>query len=146
MARLHGQCFARCWSREDFTRFIADANCSSALIRGNEPGQLSAMAVARQVDHEAELLTLAVSPNHRRCGLAVQVMNMLLAKLGENGVQMLFLEVSEHNGAAIALYRKLGATVCGQRHGYYAGSDGAPAAAALTMSLQLEPWLECRTC
>ena len=64
---------------------------------------------------EAEMLNLAVDPAHRRCGVA----SALLRALSQAASGTLYLEVSEHNAPAIALYLSHGWSQTGLRKGYY---------------------------
>ena len=64
---------------------------------------------------EAELLNLAVDSTHRRRGVA----SALLTALCQTAAGTLFLEVAEHNSAAIALYLAHGWERVALRKGYY---------------------------
>jgi ribosomal-protein-alanine N-acetyltransferase len=66
-------------------------------------------------DDEAELLNLAVAPQARRQGVG----GALLESLREAATGHIFLEVSETNAAALALYRKFGWEPVAVRNGYY---------------------------
>jgi [ribosomal protein S18]-alanine N-acetyltransferase len=73
---------------------------------------------------EAEVLTVAVRPAARRAGLGRSLMRALVAEAAGRGAAELFLEVSETNAAARALYAGLGAAQAGRRPRYYPdGSD-----------------------
>jgi ribosomal-protein-alanine N-acetyltransferase len=71
--------------------------------------------LARAVEGEAEILTLAVVPAMRRQGIA----RRLLAAVIAGGEGPIFLEVAAANGAALALYAGLGWREVGRRPGYY---------------------------
>lgn len=81
--------------------------------------------LARVAGGEAEILTLAVTPASRRRGCGGALMAGALAGALARGASVLFLEVAEPNGPALALYRSLGFTEVGRRRRYYA--DGADA-------------------
>jgi len=72
---------------------------------------------------EREILNVAVTPAHRRGGLARALMQREL----ENGSGEWFLEVRESNLAAIRLYRSLGFRQVGRREQYY-GPPNTPEA------------------
>ena len=81
--------------------------------------------LARAVAGEAEILTLAVDPDHRRQGQGAELLAAALAEAGARGAEALFLEVSEANTPARALYAKAGATEVGRRRRYYADGHDA---------------------
>ena len=88
--------------------------------------------LARCILEQAEILTLAVAPGSRRRGVASGLLALMLVRVTDLGARAVFLEVSERNAPAQALYRAHGYTQVGTRPGYY--DDGA---AALVMSLAL---------
>jgi [ribosomal protein S18]-alanine N-acetyltransferase len=69
----------------------------------------------QSTEDEAEILNIAVDPVWRRRGIA----SALLTSIFERAKGTIFLEVAEHNEAALALYRKLGCIEVGLRRGYY---------------------------
>ena len=81
-------------------------------------------ALARVIVDEAELLTLAVLPGMRRQGVGSALVRAVAAEAAGRGAAHLFLEVSERNCAARALYAAVGFTQVGRRRRYYPdGSD-----------------------
>jgi ribosomal-protein-alanine N-acetyltransferase len=81
--------------------------------------------LARVAADEAEILTLAVAPEARRRGHAGALLAGAMAAAAAHGAVTMFLEVSEHNLAARALYAMAGFAEAGRRRRYYA--DGADA-------------------
>ena len=80
--------------------------------------------LARVAADEAEILTLAVIPTARRQGHAGALLAGAMAAALLRGAGTMFLEVSDRNGAARALYARAGFAEAGQRRRYYAdGSD-----------------------
>jgi ribosomal-protein-alanine N-acetyltransferase len=75
--------------------------------------------IARCAGDEAEILTLAVEPNHRRQGLARAILAAAIAALRKAGAKRLFLEVEAANESARGLYQSLGAVAVGRRPRYY---------------------------
>ncbi|UFN48019.1 GNAT family N-acetyltransferase [Roseomonas sp. OT10] len=99
----------------------------------------SGFVMARAVADEAEVLTLAVHPAARRRGLGGALVAAAAAEAARRGAAALFLEVSEANAPARALYAALGCGEVGRRRRYYAdGSD------ALVLRLPLEQRAEGR--
>lgn len=73
---------------------------------------------------EAELLRLAVAPEHQRRGIARALLACGQALLAADGITSIHLEVRSTNRAAIELYRSLGWHPAGRRRAYYRdGSD-----------------------
>ena len=70
---------------------------------------------------EAELLTISVRPEHRRKGLASQIITELL-RLAD-GAEACFLEVRASDNGARSLYNGLGFYEVGRRRGYYRDED-----------------------
>ena len=82
------------------------------------------LVLVRRVADEAEILTLATAPALRRQGVARRMLAAALAWAGDHGAQVVFLEVSERNTPARALYAAAGFIPCGRRPRYYTdGSD-----------------------
>lgn len=78
----------------------------------------------RRVGDEAEVLTLAVSPDQQRRGCARALLDAALEALRGGGVRALFLEVDAGNRAAISLYENCGFARIARRRRYYrSGAD-----------------------
>ncbi len=103
----------------------------AALENGSLVGFGGYFAAADQAD----ILDVAVSPTHRRRGIARALMETVLGDARKNGVETVFLEVRTSNAPAIALYTALGFTPCGKRKNYYT----APREDALLMLCPLSP-------
>ncbi|MBS7791055.1 GNAT family N-acetyltransferase [Roseococcus sp. SDR] len=76
--------------------------------------------LARRVLDEAEILTLAVHPDHRRQGLGEALVETAAVVTAAAGARVMFLEVAEDNAPAMALYAKAGFERAGRRRDYYA--------------------------
>lgn len=127
MAEIHARAFAEGWT----ARAIADLLSSTGTLAIAQP---HAFALIRVVADEAELLTLATEPDHRRQGLARSVLLRAEAIARTRGAERLFLEVAESNEAARALYSSQGYRASGRRRAYYRdGSD------AILMEKTLDP-------
>ncbi|TPG60631.1 GNAT family N-acetyltransferase [Roseomonas nepalensis] len=91
------------------------------LAVGEEP---AGFVLARAAAGEAEVLTLAVDPAAQRAGLGGALLGAAVAEVARRGASALFLEVSERNAPARALYARAGAAQVGLRRRYYPdGSD-----------------------
>lgn len=121
LAALHARCFPRGWSAMEIAPLAAQPN-SVAFKAGKMP--IHGFILVRHAAGEAEILTLAVDPDRRRNGLAKRLVTRAEATVRAFGCGRFFLEVSERNEAARALYDRLGFRVTGMRPVYYAdGSD-----------------------
>ena len=85
---------------------------------------LSGFLIIRTAVDQAELLTLAVDKNHRRTGIATQILDAGEKHSAANGIEVLFLEVAEDNPGAIAFYRKNDYQEFARRPAYYKRPEG----------------------
>jgi ribosomal-protein-alanine N-acetyltransferase len=86
--------------------------------------QIHGFLMWRRISDEAEILTLAVAPDHQRRGCAGALLDHLIGALRREGVRSLFLEVDAGNAAAIALYAGRGFFRIARRRRYYrSGAD-----------------------
>jgi ribosomal-protein-alanine N-acetyltransferase len=123
LAALHARAFApeRGWTADEFEDLIASPHVRLLTRPGG-------MLLVRTVAGEAEILTLAVAPDHRRRGIADA---LLRDWLSTTDAEEAFLEVAADNAAAQHLYQKHGFARAGLRKGYYARPHGGPVDAVL---------------
>lgn len=76
--------------------------------------------IGRTIADEAELLTLAVSPQARRQGIGRGLLAEFHDMARQRGATEAFLEVASDNAPARALYLGRGWAEAGQRRNYYA--------------------------
>lgn len=93
-------------------------------------------ALWRVAADEAELLTLAVRPIHRRQGAGRRLLMAVIDSARGAGVRSLYLEVGADNPAARSLYVSEGFAVVGSRPAYFGRGSGPPAD-AIVMRLTL---------
>ena len=89
----------------------------------------------RGVD-EMHLLSIAVTPEHRRHGWARAMLQALIAQTLAEGLAWLWLEVRASNAPALALYKQMGFLAMGLRKQYYPAEQGSRED-AIVMSLNL---------
>jgi ribosomal-protein-alanine N-acetyltransferase len=119
-AAIHAASFppAESWSEAAFAELLAAPGVRGLI---DEAGGL---VLLRAAADEAEILTLATMEQARRRGIARRVLAAGLAWAASADARRVFLEVSEANAPARALYAKAGFTACGRRRHYYPdGSD-----------------------
>ena len=123
LAQLHAAAFAqdRPWTASEFASLLSGPG---TLLLGDG----RAFLLGRVTLDEAEILTLATHPGHRRQGLAAALLERFEAEARARGAARAFLEVAEDNAPARALYEGRGYGEVGRRPGYYART-GAPVAA-----------------
>lgn len=102
-----------------------------------EQGGLIGHAILSRQPFDAELQALLVAPHQRRRGLALALMEAVIAQARAWKSERLLLEVRAANAPAIALYRRMGFAEDGRRRGYYPSLDGAGREDALLMSCRL---------
>lgn len=117
LAALHETSFEQPWSAAEFARLLETPGTISllAILEGQKP---VAMILFRGTSGEAEILTLAVHPDHRRTALGTTLVEAAVEQL-RGSADNLFLEVAQSNSAACALYSALGFVEVGRRTGYY---------------------------
>jgi ribosomal-protein-alanine N-acetyltransferase len=138
-AALHARGFPatrgeRPWTVRDLAELLGSDGVNGFLIPGDE--MPCAMVLLRVVADEAEILTLAVDPNLRRRGLAMDLMRQAIAAATAKGARRMFLEVAADNEGALRLYRRLGFVEVGRRRLYYRRTARI-AVDAITMSVDL---------
>ncbi len=121
MAAIHAAAFPPkdAWSREVFGLELDFPGVFGVLHRSG------GMILMRVAADEAEILTIAVTPEIRRDGIAASLLSDAMIRAAAMGARAIFLEVSVANTAALALYSRAGFIQVGQRPRYY--SDGTDA-------------------
>ena len=117
IAALERQCFSDPWSVEMLRPELPDDSHEFLLaVEGEELlGYVGLMTVL----DEGYLSNIAVSPEHRRQGIAEALLKALLMRARARKLAFVTLEVRAGNTPAQTLYRKLGFTEVGVRRGYY---------------------------
>ncbi len=120
LAALHALCFdfaPRPWSAQEFRALLESPNVDLLAVDGG-------FVLTQKLGDEAEILTIAVHPAQRRQGIARNLLAKTHENAKESGISSVFLEVSEQNSGAIALYQSLGYARVGARKGYYRDRNG----------------------
>lgn len=134
-AALHEMSFNTPWGDDEFARLLEQPGVAGLLWQDSAP---AGFILIRAVADEAEILTLAVAPPHRRQGIGALLLGEATDMLRAGGTRRLFLEVAADNPAARALYTSYGFLVTGRRAGYY-DRGSAPRVDAIVMTLELQP-------
>src|SRR5258708_33754285 len=105
-AALHAESFAalgeRAWTRQDLAELLASPGVAGMLLAvdGGDAG----FALWRVAADEAELLTIAVRPVHRRRGAGLRLLMAAIPHARSPGGRSSFLEVGPDNPAGPHLY------------------------------------------
>lgn len=131
LARTHGAAFGvdNGWPAQDFARYLDNP---ITLVLGTD----KCFVVVRLAGPEAEILTLATHPDLQGKGRATALLRDTLRRLRAVNVEEVFLDVSDQNTAARALYARCGFTGFALRHDYYKNGT-----TAICMKAVLSPTL-----
>ena len=144
MAALERECFEGAghepWSAN---LFLAELSEGAATARSwwvaHDNGELIGFAGGMVVDKDVEILDVAVSPAHRREGIARKLLAHVSYDAQMLGCTSASLEVEADNESARALYANLGFEQVGCRRGYYgAGRDAYVMRAQLPLVLPVD--------
>jgi len=122
IAALHAASFRRGWSEQEVEGLLTDRHVIAH--RAMVGSAMAAFIMSRLVEDEAEILSVAVARLRRGRGLARNLLNLHLRRLAAFGARAVFLEVDEHNKAAIRLYDRAGFHEISRRPNYYPGAGG----------------------
>ena len=131
LARIHATSFSDPWDHDVIGAFLRSPEVVG-LIAQTPP---AAFGLCRRIVDEAEVLTLAVAPDHRRRGVGGALVESMADWAGSSGAKALFLEVARDNDAGLALYRAAGFAEVGVRRAYYSRPTGAMDALVLRRDL-----------
>jgi ribosomal-protein-alanine N-acetyltransferase len=127
IASLHGVSFRRGWSEQEVETLLLDRHVIAHRALAGRT--LAAFIMSRQIEDEAEILSVAVADRRRGRGLGRTLLTLHLRRLAGFGARTVFLEVDENNASAIRLYNRAGFHEISRRPNYYAAPGGKPAAA-----------------
>ena len=143
-AELHARAFPahEAWSEAAICEELNLPTVTAWGIRGGERRKIVAMILVQRAASDAEILTLASDPDHRRKGLAAALIEHSRQHLSSLGVERLLLDVAADNLGALALYQSREFAVDGRRKRYFARPGGIPADCIL-MSLSIAGQTNC---
>lgn len=117
VAALERVCFTDPWSEASVAGELAN-ELSLWLVAVEEETVLGYVGSQTVLD-STDILNVAVSPDHRGCGIGRALLTELEQRLRQQGVTEVLLEVRPSNAPAIALYTSLGFVQVGRRPNYY---------------------------
>ncbi|NCT82658.1 MAG: ribosomal protein S18-alanine N-acetyltransferase [Comamonadaceae bacterium] len=128
------QVYAVPWTHGNFVDSLA-AGYPAEVLRGPRAELLGYWLAMPGVD-EMHLLNITVVPAWQGRGLAVAMLDRLVAECGRRGLPQLWLEVRIGNARAREVYRRYGFAEVGRRRAYYPVLQG-PREDAILMSLSV---------
>lgn len=117
VAALEAICFRDPWSEKSVASELN--NPLSHWLVAVEADTVLGYIGSQTVLDESDMMNVAVSPAHRRKGIAEALVLALADALREKGSVKLTLEVRASNAPAITLYEKLDFKPIGLRKNYY---------------------------
>jgi ribosomal-protein-alanine N-acetyltransferase len=128
MAEAFDPEYGEAWTRGQVESALLVGNCHAILIgaqgvRPVDDQPAAGFILSRTTLDEEELLLFAVSPQFRRQGLGVKLLEQLYHNCRKRGVTHIHLEMRRGNPAE-TLYRSHGFEPVGQRPNYYRTSSG----------------------
>ncbi|MDZ4257829.1 MAG: ribosomal protein S18-alanine N-acetyltransferase [Gemmatimonadales bacterium] len=118
LVALERAAFSDPWTASQLAQALDDES-AVALVLEDGPGEVVGSVLARVVADEAEVLTIAVAPSHRRRGLGRRLLDAAIAAAADRGAATVWLEVRASNRAARGMYESAGFVAAGLRRGYY---------------------------
>lgn len=118
LEKLEQSCFSLPWTPEQLESQLPDEQ-HEFLAAEAEDGEVLGYVSMMTVLDEGYISNVAVSPAHRRQGIAHALIRELLQRSEKRELAFVTLEVREHNEPAIALYQKHGFVPVGLRKNYY---------------------------
>lgn len=117
VARLEKLCFPDPWSEASVAGELE--NPLSLWLVAVENGEVVGYVGSQAVLNAADIMNVAVAPEHRRKGIARLLLLQLEEEMRQKDVCSLTLEVRVSNLPAQALYEELGYREVGRRPNYY---------------------------
>jgi ribosomal-protein-alanine N-acetyltransferase len=139
IADIHRTSFAQEWTADEIAALLSKPGVSALVARRGSwwtSTRPVGFLLLRTVADEAEILTIAVHPSNRGGGIGHGLVAEALRRVYRERIGHVFLEVAADNEAALAIYRKLGFRMVGERPAYYSGA-GADGGLALVMRCDL---------
>lgn len=132
IAEIEKLCFSDPWPLEQIERLLSGEGY--VFLAAEEQGTIWGYISLQYVLDEGYIGNVAVSPEHRRCGVGYALVEAMTERAKALQLAFLTLEVRESNAAARALYGRCGYRDVGLRRGYYE----KPREDAVLMTLELK--------
>lgn len=123
LCKIEKECFSHeAFSREQIAYFLEASNAVSlvAKVDGEIVGFIMGLIEDWGGSRIGHIYTVDVTPNYRRMGIGLRLLEEIERIFLEKGADTCFLEVRTNNIAARRLYQKQGYTELGKLNNYYA--------------------------
>lgn len=117
IAALDEICFAVPWSEKSFRDELQ--NKLAVYFTAKKDNKCVGYAGFWNVSGEGGITNIAVLPEYRRQGIGSALLNALVKRALELGLDLLTLEVRKSNFEAQGLYKSFGFDIIGERKRYY---------------------------
>lgn len=114
--------FSSPWSLEAFKAELKDNEYARYLCLELNDQVIGYMGLWFILD-EGHITNIAITPNYRGQRWGEFLMRSVMAKMAEQGMERMTLEVRVSNSSAQSLYKRLGFVIAGVRKGYYADNQ-----------------------
>ncbi len=121
----------KCFETEAFTKqqiayLLTDSNCVILVskVKGEIVGFVIGKTYMDKKPATGQILTIDVSPKHRREGIGQRLLQEIEKTFKDKGVKSCCLEVRENNFVALSLYQKFGYKTVGRLKNYYGDAHG----------------------
>jgi ribosomal-protein-alanine N-acetyltransferase len=117
IADISKKCFSSPWDEKSVAGDIASDH--AIVLSAGTSGRIVGYAICYLGGDQADLVSIAVLPEHRRGGLGHELLKELEKECAAGRIESVFLEVRISNEAAIGLYENNGFDRIGVRKAYY---------------------------
>lgn len=125
IARIDQRSRAEAWSIEAYKTSLASDARRCWVAEREADAEIVGFLLATLVADQAEVDTICVDPEHRRCGIASALLGELHHVAKQEAAKTVFLDVRSSNLAANALYASFGYLPVGTRRRYYQDGEDA---------------------
>ena len=126
LADIHAQAFDAPWDAKTIDGWISHPfGVAGVVFAQLDEANIVGFALCLKAGDDLELLTIAISPEHRRLGLARRLLETIEGEATDLDVSRWILEVAKDNQAALHLYEGMNFKVIATRSNYYNRSTGA---------------------
>lgn len=125
--KIETECFEKeAFTKEQITYLLTDYNSVSFVAKVNDEivGFIIGRAYTNRKPAVGRVLTIDVSPEHRRKGIGLKLLQEVEGAFKNESVEVCYLEAREDNVAALNLYQKHGYKKVGKLKNYYGNAHG----------------------